>query len=170
MTRAADGTLITAAVLRVDVSRDRSLDEFLDGTPDDETSDTDSAGGVDTDNTGSEEDQSEAGDLEDTSETNDLEDTNEANDTGATDGAGSPDDTRGSGDTTSVSDVTLPDPDGLAPLRPTFSADAGGTCSRCGATVTTRWWDDTADGGGAADTDVAADAGAGYVCADCKEW
>ena len=138
-----DGTLITAAVLCVGVSRDRSLDEFAEETPESDedtpsdTSDADTPSGASDADT-----PSDAGDVTEETAVSDAEPT---------------------ADTESAT-VELPDPDDLAPLRPTFTVDPEGTCSRCGAAVTTRWWDDTGD------TDTAGDAGAGYVCADCKEW
>jgi len=118
------------------VSRDRSLDEFVDETPESDATDTDAADGAD----------ANAADDADANAADDA-DTTPAGD-----------------DTEPNAAVVLPDPDDLEPLRPTFDVDPDGTCARCGAATTTRWWDDTVE------TDAAGDTDAGYVCADCKEW
>ena len=126
------------------MSRDRSLDEFVDETPESDATDTDTADDTDVDST----DDVDAKTADDA-------------DIGSTDDADTP---PAGDDTEPDAAVALPDPDDLEPLRPTFDVDPDGTCARCGAATTTRWWDDTVE------TDAAGDTDAGYVCADCKEW
>jgi len=134
------------------VSRDRSLDEFVDETPESDATDTDTADDTDANST----DDAGVDSTDDAdAKTADDADTDPPDDT----------DTPPAGDDTEPdAAVALPDPDDLEPLRPTFDVDPDGTCARCGAATTTRWWDDTVE------TDTAGDTDAGYVCADCKEW
>jgi hypothetical protein len=134
------------------VSRDRSLDEFVDETPESDATDTDATDDADANAT--DDADANAADDVDTNATDDA-DANAADD---------PDTTSADDDTEPNAAVVLPDPDDLEPLRPTFDVDPDGTCARCGAATTTRWWDDTVE------TDAAGDTDAGYVCADCKEW
>ena len=147
------------------MSRDRSLDEFFDETTESDEADSSDAGDANA--------PSDASDADTAGDTGDADTASDASDAGARSGAGDvteeteASETESAADTESTVTVELPDPDDLAPLRPTFSVDPEGTCSRCGAAVTTRWWDDTGDPDTAGD---AVDAGAGYVCADCKEW
>ena len=134
------------------VSRDRSLDEFVDETPESDATDTDTADDADVntaDDTGA-----KAADDADIGSTDDTD----------TDSPVDADTPPAGDDTEPDAAAALPDPDDLEPLRPTFDVDPDGTCARCGAATTTRWRDDTVE------TDAAGDTDAGYVCADCKEW
>lgn len=142
------------------MSRDRSLDEFVDETPESDATDTDTTDDTDV-NTADDAGVDSTDDAD--AKTADDADIGSTDDTG-TDSTDNLDTPPAGDDTEPDAAVALPDPDDLEPLRPTFDVDPDGTCARCGAATTTRWWDDTVE------TDAAGDTDAGYVCADCKEW